>query len=201
MKSDCTGQLDFDAAALNGLLDPPVPEALRGMVGAYSSARFVAPCEVACVLASKSMVEMPHVRFVDSRPTSVRRSTHLPPSFSSLDLYLDRPAALENLTFMAFHRAYTIKPDERDKTTPSLGRVCGMFFNTCLCFGSYPTPVCAVDSIVPHAVPVACVRAACSVHVNCSCFPHPDPMLYLMFYQYTHSKSSSLHCIVPAHTL
>ena len=124
MKADCAGDIDLEHASCLGLITPSLSPSFRAVAGAYSSLRFISPCEAACVLAQIPMVVMPPVRYTDTSPPFEAHSSRYPAHMTSLDTYMGRPPEMENLTFIQFHSSYTSKRSEA--TSPDVvGEACG----------------------------------------------------------------------------
>jgi hypothetical protein len=112
MKADCAGELDISRAILPGIMCPALDPVIAALVSAFSSTRFISPCQAAAVLAKIPLVQMPDARYVPSYPPEESSSQRFPAHASALDIYQEREDVDEELTFVAFHKKYTTNKSE-----------------------------------------------------------------------------------------
>jgi hypothetical protein len=130
LKGDCIGDIDTTVHPVTRSCYPELSPQELQLAQAVGSSRLVSPCEVACVLAGIPLTRIPVVRTVDGYPPSASRPrSNFKAYLSAMDVYLDRPVALDHLTFVAFHTQYTVLAQCHRKTAPVIGHAAGMPFH------------------------------------------------------------------------
>jgi hypothetical protein len=112
MKSDCAGELDISCAVLPGIMCLALDPVIAALVSAFSSTRFISPCQAGAVLAKIPLVQMPDTRYVPAYPPEESSSQRFPAHASALDIYQEREDIDEDVTFVAFHKKYTTDKSE-----------------------------------------------------------------------------------------
>lgn len=121
-KASCSGALDLSGTKLVEIAFPRLAVPEQHVVAAYANAQVVSPCEAAVDMLGEALLIVPNVRYVFSGvPTRASRAPHVQQHTTPLDLYLDRPAYMDGLTFIDFHTRFTHKAADWDAAAPSVG--------------------------------------------------------------------------------